>query len=130
MNPFRPRLNRLRADRVDRHLGRALRQRLRDVGIPTVGAGSVMGPGLGPVPAPGPDMRVATGVQPLLAALHHVRWLLLHLRHLLVRQRAGMILGAGDNMFVWNRREPSIATGQRGEGDSATDVVEAVGPRP
>ncbi|KAH8249845.1 hypothetical protein KR038_006490 [Drosophila bunnanda] len=113
MFPFRPRLNHLRTDR-------RLRQRLRHAGIPT--AGPAAGAAATETPL-GPDIRtVATVPHPLLVSLHHVRWLLIHLRHLLIRQRVGMILGAGDNMFVWNRREPSIATGQMGQGDCVPDM--------
>ncbi|KAH8235744.1 hypothetical protein KR032_006554 [Drosophila birchii] len=127
MFPFRPRLNHLRTDR-------RLRQRLRDAGIPTAAAmvaaaaaaASETETAMGP-----PDMRTVAAVHPLLVSLHHVRWLLIHLRHLLIRQRVGMILGAGDNMFVWNRREPSIATGQMGEGDSVPEMdLEMVAVRP
>ncbi|KAH8289732.1 hypothetical protein KR054_010009 [Drosophila jambulina] len=115
MLPFRPRLNHLRTDRLDRRL----RQRLRDA------AATVMATEMETATETETetgDMRTVAAVHPLLVSLHHVRWLLIHLRHLLIRQRVGMILGAGDNMFVWNRREPSIPTGQMGEGDSVPEM--------
>ncbi|KAH8376299.1 uncharacterized protein LOC110181921 [Drosophila serrata] len=126
MFPFRSRLNQLRTDR-------RLRQRLRDAGIPTgaamaatvaatVAAAAAAAAATETETPMGPDMRTVAAVHPLLVSLHHVRWLLIHLRHLLIRQRVGMILGAGDNMFVWNRREPSIATGQMGEGDCIPEM--------
>ncbi|XP_017030426.1 uncharacterized protein [Drosophila kikkawai] len=122
MFPFRPRLNHLRTDRLERRL----RQRLHDAGITTAAMAAAAAE---TETAMGPDMRTVPALHPLLVSLQHVRLLLIHLRHLLIRQRVGMILGAGDSMFVWNRREPSIPTGQRGEGDSVPEMdMEVVRP--